>query len=404
MNIVYVWDADYPWDVRTEKVCSFLAGRGDDVTIAARNRAWRSVTEPRAEGTVRRMAPWRWLGRSLDGLLTFPAFFNPRWIRHLERMVRLARPAVIIVRDIPLGPTAIWVGRRRGIPVVLDMAENYPAMIAGVWETGRQGRFDWLVRHRAAVARVERWTVGRVAQILVVVEESRDRLVRMGIPPERISIVSNTPPRHRAASAPGGGAGSTGRALELVYLGLLEIHRGVGDLLAALALLRDRGHRVALTVIGDGRDDAELRRQAQRLQLGPPTLTFAGRLPNDAALRVVARADVGIVPHLANESWNTTVPNKLFDYMAAGLAVVSSDAAPCRRIVTDTGSGLVYRSGDPADLARAIEELMPDSVRTACGRAGQAAVLDRYNWESDCARLAGALDRATAGRCRQGAG
>jgi glycosyltransferase involved in cell wall biosynthesis len=77
--------------------------------------------------------------------------------------------------------------------------------------------------------------------------------------------------------------------------------------------------------------------------------------------------------------------------MAAGLAVVSSDVAPCRRIVTETGCGRVYRSRDPSDLARAVEELSPEAVRVACGRAGRAAILARYNWEEDCARLNSAL-------------
>jgi glycosyltransferase involved in cell wall biosynthesis len=395
VKIVYVWDADYPWDVRAEKICSFLARRGDDVTIAARNRAWHPLTEPRPEGTVRRMAPWRALGRTLDGVLSFPAFFNPRWIVHLDRTVRLAEPDVVIVRDLPLAPTAVWIGRRHGVPVVLDMAENYPAMIAGVWETGRQRWFDGLVRSPANVARVERWTVDRVAGILVVVEESGDRLVGMGVPPERITIVSNTPPRARA-SAPLSAAQFSARAMvRLVYLGLLEVHRGVGDLLTALALLRDRGHSVETVIVGDGRDETEFHRQAERLGLAPPTVTFAGRLSNDAALQRVAQADVGVVPHLANESWNTTIPNKLFDYMAAGLAVVSSDAIPCRRIVTETASGRVYRAGDPGDLARAITELLPEDVRRVCGRAGRAAILERYNWEHDCARLQAALDAVT---------
>src|SRR5262249_14425379 len=136
MRIVYLWDADYPWDVRTEKICLFLARSGGEVTIVARNRAWLPPVEARNEGVVRRMPPSRWLGRSIDDLLSFPAFFNPRWIRHLDRSVRLARPDVLIVRDLPLGPTAVWVGRRRRVPVVLDMAENYPAMIAAIWNAG----------------------------------------------------------------------------------------------------------------------------------------------------------------------------------------------------------------------------------------------------------------------------
>jgi glycosyltransferase involved in cell wall biosynthesis len=390
MRIVYVWDADYPWDVRTEKVCACLTGRGHDLTIAARNRGWQPVAENRPEALVRRMPPWRPLGRSLDGLLSFPAFFNPRWVRHLHRSIRLARPDVLIVRDLPLAPTTVWVGRRHGLPVVLDMAENYPAMIAALWETGRSGAFDAVVRNPAAIARVERWTLPRVAQILVVVEESRDRLLQLGVSAQRITIVSNTPPRARAGVAPPR-AGHADSALRLVYLGLLEVHRGVGELLAATALLRDRGRAVRLSIIGDGRDEAAFHRQAADLGLTPPVVSFTGRLPNSAALAAVAEADVGVVPHLSNESWNTTIPNKLFDYMAAGLAVISSDVAPCRRIVTETGCGRVYRSGDPLDLARAVEELSSEPVRLACGAAGRAAILRQYNWEEDCARLEGAL-------------
>lgn len=391
MKLVYVWDADYPWDVRTEKICGFLAGRGHEVTIATRNRAWQPLAEARPEGMVRRMPPWRLAGRSLDGLLSFPAFFNPRWIRHLRRTIALARPDVLVVRDLPLAPTTVWVARKYGLPVVLDMAENYPAMIAALWETGRQGRFDALVRNPAAIARVERWTLPRVAHVLVVVEESRDRLTALGLPAERISIVSNTPPRARAIGPERDAAGPAGSPLRLVYLGLLEVHRGVGELLDAVALLRDRGRRVTATIIGAGRDEALFHRRAAELRLDPPVVSFTGRLPNDAALAAVAQSDVGVVPHLVSEAWNTTIPNKLFDYMAAGLAVVSSDVAPCRRIIGETGCGRIYRSGDAADLARAVDELSDDGLRGDCGRAGRAAIRTRYNWEEDCARLERAL-------------
>ena len=389
MRVVYVWDADYPWDVRTEKVCAYLSSQGHEVTIAARNRAWQPLVEQRPEGMVRRMPPWHALGRSLDGVLSFPAFFNPRWLSHLEQTIRLARPDVLVVRDLPLAPTAIRVGRRHGVPVVLDMAENYPAMIAALWETGRRRVFDVVVRQPAAVARVERWTLPRVSHVIVVVEESRDRIVSLGVPAERITIVSNTPPRARAEAVRGGRA--AGGPLRLVYLGLLEVHRGVGELLAAMAILRDRGRAVNLTIIGDGRDESLFHRQASDLGLAAPWVRFTGRLANTAALDTVAQADIGVVPHHADESWNTTIPNKLFDYMAAGLAVISSDAAPCRRVVSETGCGRTYRSGDAAELAQAVEELLPEPIRAACGRAGREAVRARYNWEEDCARLERAL-------------
>jgi glycosyltransferase involved in cell wall biosynthesis len=187
------------------------------------------------------------------------------------------------------------------------------------------------------------------------------------------------------------GGRAAGGPLRLVYLGLLEVHRGVGELLAAMAMLRDRGRAVNLTIIGDGRDESLFHRQASDLGLAAPWVRFTGRLANTAALDTVAQADIGVVPHHADQSWNTTIPNKLFDYMAAGLAVISSDAAPCRRVVSETGCGRTYRSGDAAELAQAVEELLPEPIRAACGRAGREAVRARYNWEEDCARLERAL-------------
>ena len=176
-RIVYVWDADYPWDVRTEKSCQVLTEVGHDVHIVARNRRWSPTVERLPEGTVHRMPPWRWAGRQLDGALGFPAFFSPRWYRLISQVVREVKADLIIARDLPLCPTAIRVGRVARIPVVLDMAENYPAMMRAIWEDGRERPLDYLVRNPAWVTHVEDYCMRHVDHTLVVVEESADRLV-----------------------------------------------------------------------------------------------------------------------------------------------------------------------------------------------------------------------------------
>jgi glycosyltransferase involved in cell wall biosynthesis len=392
VNVVYVWDADYPWDVRTEKVCRTLTAAGHDVHIVARNRAWQALRERRPEGTVHRMPPWRWAGRALDHRLGFPAFFNPRWGALIAGTIRRVGADVVVVRDLPLCPTAIRAARRARVPVVLDMAENYPAMIQAVWTAGRQRPWDVVVRNPRLVAAVERWCLPRLDHVLVVVEESGARLRALGVAAERITIVSNTPPRERAALPPPDRRRPPGAPLELVYLGLLEIPRGVGDVLAAVARLRTAGGlAVHLRVIGDGRDRSLFEAQAARLGLPSGTVEFLGHVPNARALELVAAAQVGLIPHHADEAWNTTIPNKLFDYMAAGLPVITSDAAPAARIVRETGAGLVYRSGDAADLAAAIAALADPARRDAASGAARAAVLDRYHFERDATALAQAL-------------
>lgn len=401
MRILYVWDWEYPWDIRTQKICSALTSAGHKVHITARNREWDETREELPEGVVHRLRPWRLLGRRLDALASFPAFLNPRWAAHLHRLTAGLKPRVIIVRDLPLCPTAIWIGARHDVPVVLDMAENYPEMIRDVWRAGRQKPWDLAVRNPRLVTAVERYCLARVDHVLVVVEESGERIHALGMPEERISVVSNTPPRARAGEASeAAGDWETNGRLELVYLGLMEIPRGVHLAIEAVAQLKEDGAGPAptLTLIGEGRDREEFEDLAARLGLTDEDVTFLGFVPNERALEIVAGADAGLVPHLATESWNTTVPNKLFDYMAAGLPVISSDARPCARILGETGSGVVFRSGDSRDLARRIVDLEDPEVRRRRGRAGLRAVRERFNWERAEDSLENAVRKAFARR------
>jgi glycosyltransferase involved in cell wall biosynthesis len=386
--VLYVWQADYPWDVRTEKVAATLSEAGYEVHLAARNRRGEQATEARPEATVHRLSPWRWAGRRLDAVLQAPAFFSPRWVRLLSRIVRRERPDLLIVRDLPLCPTALWVGRRHGLPVVLDMAENYPATFRAKWDAGRRKPWDLLVRNPRLFARLEDYCIRRVDHILVVVEESADRLVARGVPRSRIDVVSNTPPAARATPGHSGAPRPPTDRLHLVYVGIHTIERGLLELIDAVKLLRDQRVPVRATIVGTGRDTHILRERARILGLSDDDVLFTGYLANHAdALAIMTAADVGVIPSRKTAQADSTIPNKLFDYMAAGLAVLTSDAAPCKRIVRETGAGEVFRAGDAADLAAAIRRLSDPAVRHVAAAAGRHAIVERYNWERDGAVL-----------------
>jgi glycosyltransferase involved in cell wall biosynthesis len=171
-------------------------------------------------------------------------------------------------------------------------------------------------------------------------------------------------------------------------------------MLDAMAQLRERAN-VRLTLVGDGRDMPIFREQATRLGLTEAQVSFRGFVPHAEALDIVSKADVGIVPHHAVEAWNTTIPNKLFDYMAAGLAVITSDAAPAARIVRTTGAGEVFRAGDASDLARAIERLADPHRCAAAAESGQRAILERYHWEQDAATLSRAVSLVSRSRASE---
>jgi len=384
-RIVYVWDADYPWDVRTEKICLALSQAGHDVHIVARNKAWKAESERLPEGTVHRMRPWRVLGQRADAVLGFPAFFSPRWSRLITQTVREADADLIIVRDLPLCPTAIHVGRRTGVPVILDMAENYPAMMRAIWSAGRARLTDYLVRNPVAVEWIERYCLARVDRVLVVTDMVRDQLLKRGLDAARVEVVGNTPPRAAAAGARG--CRPRRDPVEIVYLGIIEIPRGLEELVDATAILRDEGARFRLRLIGDGRDAAALRARAERLRLSSADIEFCGFVPYSEAVDLLRDADIGVLPLHRNPHMDTTIPNKLFDYMAAGLPVVTSDVPASASLVRQTRCGEVFQAGSAVSLRDALMRLSDSDERTTKGENGRQAVLREYHWERDAAVL-----------------
>lgn len=392
MQILKIVDGDYPWDVRVEKVARTLTDGGHEVHMVARNRKRSPLVEDLPEATMHRLRPWTFLGRTLDSASQFPAFMNPRWAHLALRTGMQTRADLVLVRDLPLAPLAIWTGRRLGVPVVMDMAENYPAMIRDLWTTQSTRPGDSLVRNPRAVEAVERWSLRRLDHVIVVVEESGERLVEeLGVNPDRITVVGNTPSLSRLDEMPSRPPPSAEHAgpgpLRLVYLGLMEEARGVRTVIEAVGALAGEGIPVELTLIGDGRAREAFEARARELGLAAPGFRSLGFVPYEAALQEVARADAGLIPHLANESWNTTIPNKLFDYMAAGLCVVTSDARPAARVVREADAGVVFRSGDAHDLALRLRDLLAAGRCRAHGLKGREAVRTEHHWERDAERL-----------------
>jgi glycosyltransferase involved in cell wall biosynthesis len=379
-----------------------LQQKGWCVDVVARNKRNLIGRETVDGAEIHRLPTIRLLGRSLNGLLSFPAFLNPRWIKHIWRIARQTKPDVILVRDLPLAPAAVWVGRLLKTPVVLDMAEDYPGLLRALWENKVAKPMDRLVRNPTLASFVERWVLGKVDGVVCVIEESAARVRSLGVAEAKVTVVRNTPMTIEAMSKRRSDQGS-GAELLIAYLGLIERHRGVHDLVRAVAECRRRKWPVRLVIVGDGVGLSEIHALASELGVLDGTVELLGRLENRRALDVIAKADVGAIPHVPCAAWNSTIPNKLFDYMSLGLPVLASDVLPVQRIVLQETCGVCYRSGDIIDLVSKIEELRSSSARARMAAAGVAAVKGRYNWTVDSERLNAALRHAidVSGRPRE---
>jgi glycosyltransferase involved in cell wall biosynthesis len=155
------------------------------------------------------------------------------------------------------------------------------------------------------------------------------------------------------------------------------------------------GTRYRAIVVGAGRDADAFVARARELGILDTAISFLGLLPHADALRTIAAADIGVIPHHSTELWNSTIPNKLFDYMAAGMPVVSSDTTPCARIIRETGCGEIFQSGDAQSMADAIVRACSADAATRMATAGRRAILERYNWEHETATLLDTIRNVT---------
>ena len=85
MKIPYIWDADYPWDIRVEKICQSLVSAGYEVHIASRNLKRNPVYEVDQRLHIHRIKTWK--NDSLNYACSFPAFFSPAWKKFLDSII-----------------------------------------------------------------------------------------------------------------------------------------------------------------------------------------------------------------------------------------------------------------------------------------------------------------------------
>jgi glycosyltransferase involved in cell wall biosynthesis len=183
-----------------------------------------------------------------------------------------------------------------------------------------------------------------------------------------------------------------GHPLVLCHEGSLGLDRGLREMVEVVDRLRDR---VRLRIIGDvfGAQREWLDREIERRNLGD-AITRTGWLPYTQVGEAVRRSHAGLI--LFRECVINMLagpPNKLFNYMNAGLPVLSVGFPEMRRILREEGCGVVVADQSVDAIVRGVETLLasPDAL-AAMAEAGQRAIRERYSWECMEPVLLGAYD------------
>jgi glycosyltransferase involved in cell wall biosynthesis len=181
-----------------------------------------------------------------------------------------------------------------------------------------------------------------------------------------------------------------GPPLKIIFVGRIDhVQKGVLDIPAILAEAQRLGAHATLDIVGDGEPDLEKLRAEFARKLPELKVVFHGRQPNEEAIRLLAAADVFLMP-----SRFEGMPVALLETLAQGTVPVASRLPGVTDdVVTDGVTGILPELGDIGGFARAIVHLQDDATRHRMSRAAWQSAHDRFTTELMTRRYLDLLNR-----------
>lgn len=360
MRIIHLTSNHAPTDVRIFlKEARTLSRAGHQVALIV------PTEEPRQQVDGVEIIPVRKPKNRLD------RFVLGFW--RIYRAALAARGDAYHFHDPDLIPLGLLL-RLQGKKVVYDVHEDVPR--------------DILTKHwippilrgiiAKAMAGVE-WLAGQLLSGIVAATPSITRRW----PVTKTVVVQNFP--FMEELAPESGIAYVERPLNVVYLGGIEIIRGIQEMVQAMEYLP--ANLEARLLLGGRFAPPELENELQQMP-GWARAEFVGWVSRKRMAEILTSARLGLVLFHPAPNHIEAQPNKLFEYMSAGIPVVASDFPLWREIVEGAGCGLLVDPLDPQAIAKAIQYLLEHPLEAeTMGRRGRLAVLEQYNWEAESKNL-----------------
>lgn len=360
-NIVHMTSV-HPWnDPRIlTKECRSLVDAGYEVILLSTksNSDWhdgvrlREVRVPRGRGRRMLIGSWRMYRAAMETGAAVCHFHDPELI-----------PVAILLRL-----------RRR--KVIYDVHEDLPRQVATK---------SWIpARLRPAVAGLSailEWLAARVMNRVVAATPA----IAARFPAGKTVLVQNFPRLEEFHDQP---FSYRERRPCIAYVGGVESLRGAEQMVRAMSSLED--HPGARLVLAGRASPPAFATRLARLP-GADRTAIVGWLDRSEVANLLGQARIGLVVLHPTPNYLESQPTKLYEYMAAGLPVVTSDFPSWRPIVLGYKCGLVVDPLDSSAIAACVAWLLehPDEA-AEMGERGRHAALAHFNWGSEADRLVGA--------------
>lgn len=380
-------DKVYPPDIRVRKEVSALCDEGHNVTIVANRGDAQVPSETIIGATVVRIDH----SSTLLEMVEFNrSFVYPHRRDFLTDLVHQRDVDAIHAHDLNMVPTAAASAAATQTPLIADFHENYPEAVRQ-WrrkESSPRDWLRWLLRPVRRFKGLEQRCVRQADEIITVIEEGKTHYVEdCGAAESDVTVVSNTVDLSWYDEIPRREIDVSGDPL-VTYVGGFGAHRGIETAVRAFPDVLDVHPEATLLLVGAGSAEYERRLKTICSDLGiMNAVQKTGWVEFNRVPSYIEASDVCFVLHESNPHTESTIPHKLFQYMASAVPVVASDVGPIQRIVKETKCGIAT-DGTLEQVADAIIDLGGDpSRRSTFGNNGREAVEMKYNWQTDGARL-----------------
>lgn len=396
MNICMVLASYFPPDIRVEKEARALISAGHKIYLLSLGKNGMPAIEDVNGINVIRVFPRVSFLNRVWRFLWFNVFFDDSfWKRSLEGAIKQHEIEIVHVHDLPMVKTATSVAKRFDIPVIADLHENYPEGIRA-W---RKVKLSWKSKIFNLLSPVWRWkrlersVLQHVNRIITVVDEAKEHYINdCEVPPEKITVVMNAEDLEEFGNLEIDESLVTKYKNNFVisYIGGFGPHRGLDTAIKSMPQILEEVPNAKLFLVGgkgSTQYEEELKRMCRELNI-KNDVVFTGWIDFRLVPSYIALSDVCLVPHHASGHTNTTIPHKLFQYMAMKKPVIVTDCKPLMRIVEECGCGIVVPSGDHDKMAEVVIRLYKDKEYTRkLGENGRRAVEEKYNWENEARKL-----------------
>lgn len=279
------------------------------------------------------------------------------------------------------------VSRLKGVPLVVEIRDLWPDSIAAVGAL----RADSLAMRALRIA--ERFVYRQADLVVSVTDSFVEHLRRNGA--RRVAVIMNgadpglfRPIEDTAALRE---RFALGDRFVACVAGTLGLAHGLETVLDAAEALRD-DPRFLFWMVGEGARRAELEREARRRLL--ENVRFQGQVEREEVPNILAAVDAALVLLKPDPLFESVLPSKMFEAMAAGRPVVLGVSGEAKRLLEDSGAGIAIPPGDGRALVEAVRRLASYPAEAAAmGRRGREFVLARHSHDILARRYLEELER-----------